>query len=183
MESLAMEGATQAEATGTAMHEAIAVLDSITEKISAIDKIANWTNLLALNAAIEAARAGESGKGFAVVADEVRRLANHSRKVLQEVVAAAESGRQATTRAESVIGTLVPSIRRTSEVVQRTVAASAEQTAGLAEVSRAVVEVEASTRENAASAEDLAATSQEMAAQADALRQLVAFFRLKPDAA
>ena len=177
MEALAAERAQNADAAGEAMREAVDVLERIAKKAAEIDKIVDWTDLLAINASIEAARAGDAGRGFSVVADEVRRLATHTRDVLHEVIRFAESGGQVTTNAGEVLARLGPSIRRTSQMVERTVAASGVQTSDLGEVCRAVNEVETSARENARSAEELAATSQQLAAQADALRQLVSAFK------
>lgn len=177
MEALAANSAENADAAGEAMGRAVDVLERIGRKAAEIDKIVDWTDLLAINASIEAARAGGAGRGFAVVAEEVRRLATHTRTVLQEVIGFAESGSLVTANAGQVLARLGPSIRQTSEMVERTVSASGEQSVGLGEVSRAVSEVEANARENARSAEELAATSQQLAAQADALRELVSAFR------
>lgn len=61
-------------------------MDSIFERVRAVDSIAEDTALLAINASLEAARAGEHGKGFQVVASEVRSLSRNTRELSTQIV-------------------------------------------------------------------------------------------------
>ena len=146
-------------------------------EISIIEEIAYQTNLLALNAAIEAARAGEHGKGFAVVATEVRKLAEHSQGAAQEISSLALSSVKAAERSGEFLSELVPSIRKTAELVQEVATASREQGTGVAQVNEAMAQVDQVTQRNAA-AEELSSTAIQMANQAEDLQQLMRAFRI-----
>ncbi|WP_375768448.1 methyl-accepting chemotaxis protein [Archangium gephyra] len=178
MEQMAVQGAKDAEEGGRAVKATVEAMGSIAEKISIIEEIAYQTNLLALNAAIEAARAGEHGKGFAVVATEVRKLAERSRTAAKEISGLATGSVKVATRSGELLEELVPSIRKTADLVQEVVAASAEQTSGVAQMNKAMQHVEQVTQRNASASEELASTAEEMSTQAEALSQLVSFFHL-----
>ena len=178
MEEMALAGAADAEECGGAMRETVVAMQAIAEKISIVEEIASETNLLALNAAIEAARAGEHGRGFAVVAAEIRTLADRSRAAAQDINALAASSRGVAERSGALLGALVPSIRRTTDLVQEVARASTAQLHDLEQVSHAMRQVDEASRRNAVAAEELAATAEEMSAQSETVQQILSFFRL-----
>ena len=192
MEQMALQGAKDAEESAASVKETMLAMQEIAEKVSIVEEIAYQTNLLALNAAIEAARAGEHGRGFAVVATEVRKLAERSQAAAKEIGGLAGSCVRLAERSESLLEQLVPSIRKTTDLVQEVAAASAEQSSGVSQINRALGQVDHVTQRNASSAEELSSTAEEMASQADAMRRqaeavlqqaeslhrLMAFFRI-----
>jgi methyl-accepting chemotaxis protein len=74
---------------------------------------------------------------------------------------------------------LVPSIRKTADLVQEVAAASSEQSSGVGQINKAMSQVDQVTQRNASAAEELASTAVEMASQAEALQQLVSYFRVQ----
>ena len=177
-DGIARKSAEDALAGGEAVRSTVAAMKSIADKISIIDDIAYRTDLLALNAAIEAARAGEHGKGFAVVAAEVRKLAERSQVAAQEIGELASNSVETAERAGSLLETMLPSIRKTADLVREITAASEEQSSGSSQISQAMAQMNGVTQQNASSAEELSATAEEMNGQAETLKDLMAQFKV-----
>lgn len=178
MEQVAIKGASEAEESGKAVTQTVDAMKSITQKIDIVDEIAYQTNLLALNAAIEAARAGEHGRGFAVVATEVRKLAARSQAAAKEISLLATNSVKVAEHSGKLLDELVPSIKRTAELVQEVTAASREQSAGVAQINKAMAQVEQVTQRNASSAEELSSTAEELASQSEALLEVMNYFKV-----
>ncbi|HSN14663.1 MAG TPA: methyl-accepting chemotaxis protein [Anaeromyxobacteraceae bacterium] len=177
-ERIALKSAANAQESGRAVKAAVEAMRSIAEKISIVEEIAYQTNLLALNAAIEAARAGEHGRGFAVVATEVRKLAERSQRASKEIGELAGSSVQVAERSGALIVQLVPDIERTSALVQEISSSSREQSSGADQISSSIQQLNRVVQQTAAAAEEMSQTAGALSAEADALRGLVAFFRV-----
>lgn len=177
-DGMASKAAREAVEGGDAVTRTVDDMKSIASKIGIIDDIAYQTNLLALNAAIEAARAGDHGKGFAVVAAEVRKLAERSQVAAQEIGDLAASSVKQAERAGTLLVEMVPTIRKTSDLVQEIAAASSEQSSGVGQINGAMGQLNQATQQNASASEELAATAEELGSQAEQLQQTMTFFRL-----
>ena len=174
---IAGQSAGNAGKGGDAVTETVTAMKRIAEKIGIIDDIAYQTNLLALNAAIEAARAGEHGKGFAVVAAEVRKLAERSQLAAREIGEVATNSVTLAENAGTLLGELVPSIKKTADLVQEIASASKEQNSGLEQINASVTQLSQATQSTASSSEELSATSEEMSAQALKLQEAISYFK------
>ncbi len=177
METMAVKGTNDVEESAQAVKQSVEAMTKIAQKISIIEEIAYQTNLLALNAAIEAARAGEHGRGFAVVATEVRKLAERSQTAAKDIGELASSSVDVAQRSGRLLTDLVPTIRKTADLVREVTAASIEQSGGVAQINRAMTLVDQVTQRNASASEELASTAEEMSSQAEALQQTIAYFK------
>ncbi len=177
-EQISQKAAKDAEESGAAVSEAVTAMKEIADKISIIEEISRQTNLLALNAAIEAARAGEHGRGFAVVAAEVRKLAERSQTAAGEIGGLSASSVEVAEKAGTMLGQLVPDIKKTAELVQEISAGSQEQNQGASQINSAIQQLDQVIQQNAGASEEMAATSEELSAQADMLSKSVSFFMI-----
>lgn len=180
-EKIAIQSAQDAQDSGDAVDATVIAMRDIAQKILIIEEIARQTNLLALNAAIEAARAGEKGKGFAVVAAEVRKLAERSQIAAGEINELSCNSLEVAEQAGTLLGTLVPNIQRTAELVQEISAASREQDSGADQINTSIQQLDQVIQRNSSSSEEMASTAEELLGQAEQLADIISYFSMAAD--
>ena len=113
------------------------------------------------------------------MAAEVRKLAERSQVAAQEIGQLAGSSVQMAERAGNVLSQMVPTINKTSELVQEISAASGEQASGVNQITGAMGHLNGATQQNASASEQLSATAEELSGQAAQLQEMMSFFTLE----
>ena len=97
----------------------------------------------------------------------------------QEISTVATDSVELAEKAGALLAEMVPSIKKTSDLVQEISAASQEQSTGVGQINSAVSQLSQTTQQNAAASEELAATAEEMSGQAEQLQQTMSFFKIE----
>ena len=122
-----------------------------------IRTISDQTNLLALNASIEAGRAGEHGRGFAVVADKVQKLAEESKKAVEDTGTKINEIVKRNEAQIEFIGDITKDIDMATQASK--------------DNARTVDEVSSATEEQTASMEEISATASRLSEMSEDLRE------------
>lgn len=177
-EKIALQTFAYVEEGSKVVAETVTVLREIAHKIGVIEEIASQTRLLSLNATIEASRAQEHGRAFSVVAAEVRQLANVTKQAAEEINELATSSMEVSIKAENMLKNLIPSIQKTTELVQEIRAASGEQSSGVEQINSAVQQLDLVIQHNSAAAEQIASQAEHLESQAGQLQDRIGFFTI-----
>jgi methyl-accepting chemotaxis protein len=173
---IAVEAMDYAEETERVIADTALAMQQIAEEVAIIQEIASETRMLSLNATIKAARAQDYGRAFAVVASEVRQLSDTTKEAAETIDHLTVSSLEVSEKARTMLATLVPSIRRTMELIMDISAASTEQSTTAEQVNFAMQQADHVTQQNATIAEQTASSADALAHQAHQLQQAIAFF-------
>ena len=101
-----------------------------------------------------------------------------TKSAAEEIDELAISSLKVSEQAGEMLATLLPSIRKTTELVQDISVASSEQSFGAEQVNKAIQQLDQVTQQNTLRSEEMASTSEELAFQAEQLQRTMAFFKM-----
>jgi len=172
---------------------------SIRDIISAVNDLADQSNLLSVNASIEAAKAGEHGKGFAVVAQEVKSLADQSKaatkqvkNILNDIQKAISAAVMATERGSKAVETgvylsgesgdsidmLAESVEQSVQAIIQVAASSQEQLVGMDQLVEAMQNIKDASEQNAESAGQLEIATKNLEQLGQNLKRAALMFKV-----
>jgi len=82
-------------------------------------------------------------------------------------------------KAGDLINEIVPSIQKTTSLIEEISSASQEQDLGIKQIHNSINQVDSLTQQNATASEELASSSQSMNEEATKLLDLIKFFKVK----
>jgi methyl-accepting chemotaxis protein WspA len=166
--------------------------------VTAIQRVADQTNLLSLNAAIEAEKAGEYGRGFAVVSREIRRLADQTAvstldiaRIVEEMQSSVASGVmemdrfdkqvrtgvQEATRISDQLGTIIEGVEDLRPRFETAQHGMESQVVGAGQINDAMIQLREIAVVSGESSESLHAASSRLLVALESLKAEVARFR------
>jgi methyl-accepting chemotaxis protein len=176
---------------------------SIGSIITAVEDMAQQSNLLSVNASIEAAKAGEQGRGFAIVAQEVKSLANQSKEATGQVRAVLSDIQKATSAAvmateqgsksveagvkkseetgQSILS-LVNTVNESSRDASQIAATTNQQLVGMEQAAVAMENIKQATFQNVEGSKQLEIATNNIKALGKKLKELISQYELKNDA-
>lgn len=154
-------------------------MNNIVQKISIVGEIAKQTNLLAINAAIEASRYGMQGKGFGVVAAEIKKLAERSQLAAKEINELSSKGLLQARETGAKLLDIIPDIEQTARLVKQIAESGMEQKISSEEINQGIQQLNIVTQQNAESSFELSVNSKNISFQAENLKKLISYFRVK----
>lgn len=172
---------------------------NIGEIISAVNDLADQSDILSVNASIEAAKAGENGRGFIVIAQEIKFLAVQSKEAASQVKAilndiykatrsaimaaergskAVETGLYLSVQSGEAIDILSHSVTESEHSCVQIATLSQEQLAGTDHLILSMENIREASIQNADAARHLESAAKKLDALGKRLRRLSSVFKV-----